>query len=261
MDILKRDLAPISTKAWAEIDKRAKEILMHYLSARKFARIDGPNGLEHSAVTEGRINVHHDELLNYGVFNVKPLIEPRVSFKMNRWELDNIERGAKDINMDSLDEAVKRIALFEEKAVYSGLEEAGIEGLEKSSAHEVITLGDTESEILANVSKGIMILESFIAPKPYSLVVGEQLWYKLNSIGREISLVSRIEELTGGKVIVSRSIEGAILLPFDNENIELSIGEDFSVGYQEHTETEIKLFITETFTFRVLDNSLIVLYK
>jgi uncharacterized linocin/CFP29 family protein len=261
MDILKRKLAPISTRAWEEIDRRAKDILLRYLSARKFVRVDGPKGLDHSAVTEGRIKVHHDDLLNYGIFNVKPLVEPRASFKLNRWELDNIERGAKDINLVPLDEAVKRIALFEEKAIFQGLEEAAIIGLEKSSSHEPITFGDTESEILASISQGVITLEDSISSKPYAFVVGEELWCKLNAIGKEISLISRIEEIIGGKVIVSRSIEGAILLPFDNENIELSIGEDFSIGYQEHTETEIKLFITETFTFRVLDNTLVIIYK
>ncbi len=261
MDRLKRKLAPISSKAWDEIDSRAKQILKHYLSARKFVNINGPNGLEWSAVTEGRINVHHDEILNYGIFNVKPLIEPRVSFKLDRWELDNIERGAKDINFDSLDEAVKKIAFFEEKVVYHGLEEAEIVGIYQSSSHETIFLGEFELEILANISKGIMILKDSIAIAPYTLVVGEKLWYKLNSIGKEISLISRIENMIEGKVIVSSNIAGAVLLPYDNKKIELSIGEDFSIGYQEHTENDVKLFITETFTFRVLDNSFIVLYK
>jgi uncharacterized linocin/CFP29 family protein len=261
MDILKRELAPISSKAWEEIDERAKEVLKLYLSARKFVKVRGPKGLDYSAITEGRVKVHHDDLLNYGIFNVKPLIEPRVSFKLSRWELDNVERGAKGIYLDPLDEAVKRIAFFEEKAIYHGLKEAHIAGIEESSSHELIVLGDTEAKILASIAKGVMTLEKSVVGKPYTLVVSESHWCKLNSIGKEISLISRIEDMIGGKVIVSRSIDGAILLPLDDDNIELTIGEDFSIGYQEHTESEVKLFITETFTFRILDNSLIVLYK
>ena len=261
MDVLKRELAPISVKAWEEIDKRAKEVLKNYISARKFVRVNGPKGLDFTAVTEGRIEVHSDELLNYGIYSVRPLIEPRVSFKLGRWELDNIERGAKDINFDALDEAVKNIAQFEEKTIFVGLEDACIKGITESSLNKLGKLGDSENEILANVTKGVMILERAIAEKPYALVVGEEVWCKLNALGKEVALVERIKDIIGGQIIVSRSIDGAILLPFDNENIEMTIGEDFSIGYQEHSENYVKLFITETFTFRILDNTIIVIYS
>lgn len=260
MDVLKRELAPISVNAWNEIDKRAKEVLKNYLSARKFVKVNGPMGLDFTSVTEGRIEVHSDELLKYGVYSVKPLIEPRVSFKLGRWELDNIERGAKDINFDALDEAVKKIAQFEEKVIFSGLEDAFIKGIIETSPNKLGNLGDTESEILANVTKGVMILERAIAEKPYVFVVSEDVWCKLNALGKEVALVERIKNIIGGKIIVSRSIEGAILLPFNNENLELTIGEDFSIGYQEHSENSVKLFVTETLTFRILDDTIIVTY-
>lgn len=261
MDILKRELAPISSKGWAEIDGRAKGILNYYLSARKFVNVQGPNGLDFTSVTEGRIQVHSDSLLNYGIFKVKPLIEPRVSFILSRWELDNIERGAKDINFDALDEAVKKVALFEEKVIFQGLKDAGITGIFDCSSHDIKVLGDSDEIILANISHGIMELEKSIAPKPYKLVVSEDYWCKLSAMGKRFPLLDQIKGLIGGDVIVSKSIEGAILLPFDNENIELSIGEDFSIGYQEHSESEVKLFITETFTFRILDKSFIIIFK
>jgi uncharacterized linocin/CFP29 family protein len=261
MNVLKRELAPISSKAWAEIDGRAREILNYYLSARKFVNVQGPKGLDFTSVTEGRIQVHSDPILNYGIFKVKPLVEPRVSFILSRWELDNIERGAKDINFDALDEAVKKMALFEEKVIFQGLQEADISGIFDCSSHDVKVFGDSDEDILASISHGIMELERSIAPKPYTLVVSEDYWCKLSVLGRRFPLIDQIKSLTGGDVVVSRSIEGAVLLPFDNDNIEFSIGEDFSIGYQEHSESEVKLFITETFTFRILDESFIVIFK
>ena len=261
MDVLKRELAPISVKAWEEIDRRAKEVLKNYLSARRIVKVNGPKGLDFTSVTEGRIEVHSDELLNYGIYSVRPLIEPRVSFKLGRWELDNIERGAKDINLDALDEAVKSMAQFEEKVVFDGIEDACIKGILETSPNKLGNLGETESEILANVTKGVMILERAIAEKPYVLVVSEELWCKLNALGREVALVERIRNIIGGDIVVSRSISGAALLPFDNENLELTIGEDFSIGYQEHGENYVKLFVTETLTFRILDDTIIVTYS
>ena len=261
MDVLKRELAPISLRAWEEIDKRAKDVLKNYLSGRKFVHVNGPMGLDFTSVTDGRIEVHADEFLNYGIYSVKPLIEPRVSFKLGRWELDNIERGAKDINLDALDEAVKKMAFFEEKVIFQGLSDAEIVGIEEASQNKLGKLGDTESDILSNVTKGVMILERAIAEKPYVFVVSEEIWCTLNSLGKEVALIERIKSIIGGDVIVSRSTEGAFILPYDNENLELTIGEDFSIGYQEHGDNYVKLFITETLRFRVLDESVIVSYS
>ncbi len=261
MDVLKRELAPISQKAWAEIDNRAQEVLRNFLSGRKFVKVNGPLGLDHTAVTEGRLEVKNSDILNYGVFSVKPLIEPRVSFKLGRWELDNIERGAKDINLEPLDEAVKKIALFEDGVIFDGLKDVEIQGILPTAKHHLGSLGSKEEEILSNITKGIMVLERSITEKPYVFVVDEDIWCKLNSLGKEVALVERIKEIIGGEVIVSRNLNGGILLPFDNENFELTIGEDLSIGYQEHDENHVKLFITETFTFRVLDDSIIVTFK
>jgi uncharacterized linocin/CFP29 family protein len=64
--------------------------------------------------------------------------------------------------------------------------------------------------------------------------------------------------LLGSKVIHSFAIDGALLLPFNDENLELTVGQDFAIGYEAHDTKEVTLFITESFTFRVLDPALIV---
>ena len=53
----------------------------------------------------------------------------------------------------------------------------------------------------------------------------------------------------------------AFLMPYDHEDIELTIGQDFSIGYENHDDKKIKLFITESLTFRVLDEKLIVKFN
>ena len=75
------------------------------------------------------------------------------------------------------------------------------------------------------------------------------------------SLAKRLEKILGMPIIVSNTITEAIMLPFDNENIELILGEDFSLGYQGHDNKEVELFVTETFTFRILDNTRVIAYK
>ena len=45
MDILKKELAPLSTNVWQEIETRAAEVLLSRLSARKAIHVDGTERL------------------------------------------------------------------------------------------------------------------------------------------------------------------------------------------------------------------------
>lgn len=261
MDFLKRNLAPLSAAAWNEVDKRAKLVLKSLLSVRKFANVKGPYGISTGAVNTGRLIIHKEGDVRYGTYDVRPLVETRINFVMGRWELDNIERGAKDINYDALDTAVKQAAYFEEKAVFHGLPDAKIEGLLNSTSHEKIEFGTNSEEVLKNIAKAVLMLEDSYAEKPYSLIMGEQKWIQINSYRDDYNFSKKLAELVPGGVFISRVIDEAVMVPFDDENIEFSIGEDFAVGYQEDDEKTVKLFITESFTFRVLDKSLVVVFK
>lgn len=261
MDFLKRELAPITANGWKEIEERATAVLSKELSARKFVRVTGPLGREVTSITTGRMDVKTKDDIKYGVYKVQPLTESRICFPLSRWELDNIERGAKDVDYSSLDDGVRKAAKFEEEAIFKGLEEGQIEGIYKSSSYDTLDFGKTADETLKAIFEGILKLDAAFAKKPYVLVVSNEKWYYLNTIVKEYSLPGKLEKILGQKIIVSKSIDGAILLPYDDENIELIIGEDYALGYQNHNESVVELFITESFTFRVLDPALIVLFK
>ena len=261
MDFLKRELAPITANGWKEIEERAAAVLSKELSARKFIRVTGPLGRDVTSVTTGRMDVKTKDDIKYGVYKVQPLIESRICFPLSRWELDNIERGAKDVDYTSLDDGVRKAAKFEEEAIFKGLEDGQVDWIYKSSSYEALDFGKTADETLKAIFDGVLKLDAAFAKKPYVLVVSNEKWYYLNTVVKEYSLPEKLEKILGQKIIVSKSIDGAILLPYDDENIELIIGEDFALGYQNHNESVVELFVTESFTFRVLDPALIVLFK
>lgn len=261
MDFLKKELAPISCRVWKDIEERAKEILTTQLSARRFVKVTGPIGKEKGGLNIGRLTIHKKDDLNYGVYKIQPFVENRINFKLNRWELDNFERGAKDIDYTNLDEAIKKAAKFEEEAIYYGLDEACILGLIKAEKQE-LDFGKTEQETIKNLMYGVSKLKNTGFSKgPYALVVGLEKFIYLNMENLNNSLAKKLEKILGMPIIVSNNITGALLLPYDNENIELVLGEDFSLGYQGHTNEEVELFVTETFTFRILDDTKVISYK
>lgn len=260
--MLYRELAPISNEAWKEIDERAKEVLKSYLSARKVVKINGPKGLDYNVITEGRLaNVENSGEVCYSNYKVLPLTESRIEFEMDRWELDNISRGAKDIDYEPLEEAIKKIALFEENAIYNGLEKAIIVGINKSLENEVIPFGNNSKAIMESITKGLIKLREAYMQNPLTLVVNEEAYKRILSEETAYPLDERIKKLIGGKIIFSHIIDGAYLLPYNHEDLELTIGRDYSIGYQSHTNDKVRFFATESFTFRVLDPSIIIKYK
>ncbi len=134
MNILKKSIAPITEAAWKEITEQASAIFKIHLTARKFVDIEGPTGLEQGGVSTGRLitpKKQSKEGINYGLREIMPFIEIRKPFELEIWELDNLSRGAKDIDLEPLENAAKEIALFEDTAIYKGFEEGRIKGLEK----------------------------------------------------------------------------------------------------------------------------------
>lgn len=257
--MLYRDLAPVSASAWEEIEERAKEVLKSYLSARRVVKVNGPKGWDFNVITEGRLGpIKNKGNVGFSNYDVLPLTEARTEFEMNRWELDNIERGAKDVDYEPLENAVKEIALFEENAIYNGLEEGLIKGIDNVVQIDPIPLGNDPTTIMEAITKGLILLKENYQGGPFSLVVNEEAYKRILSKETSYPLDERIEKLIGGKIVYSHVVNGAYLLPYNHDDLELTLGRDFSIGYQYHTNEKVRFFITESFTFRVLDPTLIV---
>src|SRR6056297_2491968 len=126
MDLFKQNLAPIPTEGWEEINERAAEVITAFLTARKVMHVKGPFGLEKEALQTGRlVDIKENGNVKSGIYKVKPLLETRVKFNLDRWELDNLLRGAEDVELEPLEKAAEELALFEENVLFYGNKQAG----------------------------------------------------------------------------------------------------------------------------------------
>ena len=57
---------------------------------------------------------------------VKPLVELRVPFELDRQMIDDVERGAKDSDWQPAKDAAKKIAFAEDGAIFEGYAGGGI---------------------------------------------------------------------------------------------------------------------------------------
>ena len=264
MNILKKSIAPVTDKAWKEIIGQTKETLGSYLTARNFVDIDGPNGLEMGGVSTGRlITPGHQshEGINYGIREFLPMVEVRKPFELYLWELDNIERGAKDVDLSPLEEAVKEIAFFEEKAIYEGFEPVNIKGLEESVEEESVLIPENTNDFLKEIGNQIINLGRKGVEGPYSLVLSEQEWLEMVELSEGYPIQKQLQEILGGKVLINHVNKSTFLVSQRGGDYELVLGQDITLGYDSHDTQKVKLFLTSSFTFRVLSPEAIVVFN
>ncbi len=256
-DLLRRSLAPLTDQAWSQIDETAARVLKTHLTARTFVDFHGPLGWDFASVNLGRLERTDlpagQEGVACSVRVVLPLVEVRVPFTLSMVEVDHAARGCEDIELGPLEDAARKTALFEERAVYAGLSQGGIQGIAERASHEAVPLSQNTADFPKAVARGVQALTMGGAPAPYALVLGSDAWSALMHSGTGGYPPKRIiRDLLGGEILLSRAIQGGVLLSATEGNFQLTVGQDLAVGYAAHDRDEVELFLIESFTFRVL---------
>src|SRR6202166_1377842 len=112
MNNLHRELAPISDGAWSEIEEETSRTLKRYLAGRRVVDVQGPGGMALSAIGTGHLR--NVTAPGDGIFarqrEVKPLVELRVPFELDRQQIDDVERGANDSDWQPAKDAARLLA-------------------------------------------------------------------------------------------------------------------------------------------------------
>lgn len=264
MNILRQELAPITQEGWNEINEQAKEIFTNNLTARKFADVVGPNGWSFGGFSLGHLDIPTGQKkgdVHYGINTYQPLTESRISFKLNIWELDNAIRGAKDVDLEPLEKAAAKIAKFEEDAIYKGFEKGCVSGLVNSSDHKKMQYPADSNKIIEKLAEAVGILKNNSIEGPYHLITGIDKWKKTFASTKGYPLNKQIEDLLGGNIILNPNINEAYLVSARGGDFELTIGQDLSIGYESHTDKEVQLYFTESFTFQVLEPKAVIVFE
>ena len=106
---------------------------------------DGPLGPTAAAVNTGRrepLNRPPVADIEASRRQVLPLVELRSYFELSREEIDAVERGAEDPELQPLIDAASRIAYAEDTAIFHGYAAGGIEGIEQATSHPILPIPD-----------------------------------------------------------------------------------------------------------------------
>jgi uncharacterized linocin/CFP29 family protein len=255
MNNLHRELAPISDAAWAQIEEEASRTLKRYLAGRHVVDLHGPSGVALSAVGTGHL--HNIGAPADGIIarqrDVKPLVELRVPFELDRQMIDDVERGANDSDWQPVKDAAKKIAFAEDGAIFEGYAGGGIEGIRQRTSNPVETLPSDVRNYPDAIAHAVNQLRLVGVDGPYSALLSADAYTALAE-ARDYGdpVLEHVRRLVDGEIIWAPAIPGAFVLTTRGGDFDLHIGQDISIGYSGHTDTAVRLYLQETFTFLLL---------
>lgn len=256
MNHLLRSLAPITDAGWSLLDEEARERLSGALAARKLVDFSGPHGWDHSGTNLGRTDAVIGTLCEGVVAaqrRVLPLVELRSDFTVSRDELRAGDRGAEDVDLESLDESARLIARAENVAVFHGFEPAGVVGITEASTQESIQLSEDYDAYPGHVAKAVELLRRVGVAGPYGLALGTEGYTGvIESTEHGGYLVfDHLGKILGGPIIWAPGVNGAVVLSLRGGDFLFESGQDLSVGYDGHDADAVRLYLEESFSFRV----------
>jgi uncharacterized linocin/CFP29 family protein len=252
MNNLHRELAPISDAAWAEIEQETSRTLERHLAGRRVVDLQGPSGVALAAVGTGHLQniaAPGDGILARQR-EVKPLVELRVSFELDRQMIDDVERGSKDSDWQPAKDAARQIAFAEDRAIFEGYAAGGITGIRQGTSNPIIGLPAEVQNYPDAIAQALTQLRLVGVNGPYSVLLSAEA-YTAVAEGRDYGnpVLEHVRRLVDGAIIWAPAITGGFVLTTRGGDFDLHIGQDISIGYLSHTDTAVRLYLQETFTF------------
>ena len=252
MNNLHRELAPISDAAWAQIEAEVARTFKRYVAGRRAVDVKPAAGSGLSAVGTGHLRSIPGSREGVGVRqrDVKALIELRVPFDLSRAAIDDVERGANDSDWQPAKDAARQIAFAEDAAIFEGYVEANIVGIRQGTSNPKTPLPSDVLQYPDAIAQGLSQLRMGGVNGPYAVLLGAEAYTALSETSDHgYPVLEHVKRLVKDKIIWAPAIEGAFVLTTRGGDFELHLGQDLSIGYLSHTDTSVRLYLEETFTF------------
>jgi uncharacterized linocin/CFP29 family protein len=253
---LLREHAPVTETGWRLLDEEARERLTPALAARKLVDFSGPHGWDYSATNLGRVEEISDapgEGIAASQRRALGLVELRAHFSISRAQLDDAERGADDIDLETLETAARRIAFAENAAVFHGLSAAGMRGIAEASTHDQINLGEDCEVYPRHVAKSVDALRQAGVDGPYGLALSPDGHTHVLETAEHggYPLMQHLHEILGGPIVWAPGVDGGVVVSLRGGDFLFESGQDLSIGYENHDADSVQFYLEESFSFRV----------
>jgi uncharacterized linocin/CFP29 family protein len=217
--------------------------------------VEGPGGVGLSAIGTGHLKpiAAPGEGVLARQRDVKPLVELRVSFDLDREQIDDVERGSNDSDWQPVKDAAQKIAYAEDRAIFEGYSAAAIDGIRQGTSNPIMTLPADVRHYPDAIAQALSQLRLAGVNGPYSVVLGADAYTALSeTVDNGYPVLEHVKKLVKDEIIWARAIDGAFVLTTRGGDFDLHIGQDVSIRYLSHTDSIVRLYLQETLTFLML---------
>jgi uncharacterized linocin/CFP29 family protein len=167
--------------------------------------------------------------------------------------MDAIDRGSGNPDLDPVTAAAKQIALAEDGAVFHGYAAGKISGIVEEASGGPIPITRNYEDYPVAVAQATTRLRNAGVDGPYAIALGPQCYTGLtDSTKNGYPIIQHVRRLVDGPIVYAPAVDGAVVLSMRGGDFKITVGEDFSIGYLDHTAATVTLYLEESFTFQVL---------
>ncbi|MHA7661797.1 family 1 encapsulin nanocompartment shell protein [Mycolicibacterium sp. HS_4_1] len=252
MNNLYRELAPITSPAWAQIEEEAARTFKRHIAGRRVVDVSEPGGPTTAAVSTGHLVdvTSPGDGVQAHLREARPLVRLRVPFTVSRTAIDDVERGAQDSDWDSVKDAAKKLAFSEDRAIFEGYPAAQIEGIRAAGSNPALALPSDPRGYPDVISQALSELRLAGVDGPYSVLLSADAYTKVSETTEHgYPLLEHLNRLVDGDIIWAPAIDGAFVLSTRGGDFDLQLGTDVTIGYLSHDAETVQLYLQETLTF------------
>jgi uncharacterized linocin/CFP29 family protein len=145
------------------------------------------------------------------------------------------------------------LAFAEDRAVFDGYAEAGIGGIRRGMSNPVMTLPPDVRDYPDAIAQALTQLRMVGVNGPYAVALSADAYTGLSETSDHgYPVMQHIKRLIDGEIVWAPAIAGAFVLTTRGGDFGFYLGQDISIGYLSHTDTLVRLYLQETFTFLLL---------
>ena len=269
MEYLGRDGAPFSEELWDEIDEKVISVAKKVLTARRFLPFKGPVGAGVQFVKvnhKSRTEEFEDGFVKSTGRNIVEIPQLYSDFWLYWRDLEETPLNGVSTDLSAVSYAAQKIAQTEDKMVFYGIPDLGIDGLLTVKGSQALKRSDwTKGEgSFTDIAKAVSMLEQKDYMTSHTLVLSPDLYIQLQRIqqGTGVLEIDRIKNLVD-KVIKSTALKNntALLVSAESYCMDLLVGQDMNTAYLEAVDMNHHLRIMETALLRIKDPAAIVVMK
>jgi uncharacterized linocin/CFP29 family protein len=139
--------------------------------------------------------------------------------------------------------------------VFHGYEAAGIQGITESTSHAPVVHGEDMSKYPTAVATAVDALRQSGMDGPYGLAICPSTYTRIvetTEHGGHL-LLDHLHQILGGPLVWAPGVDGGVVLSLRGGDFILDSGQDLSIGYLSHDADVVRLYLEESFSFRVLE--------